>query len=75
LAATRSSTSSDSGSHTEIGPDGRRRGRADGGAYTVDETAIRHGAGIEPGTAQEDAYARFPPRTPARYGGWLDDAV
>ena len=58
--------------HTEIGPDGRRRGRADGGAYTVDETAMRYGAGIEPGTAQDEAYARFPPRTPVRYGGWLD---
>src|SRR5438876_11988 len=27
--------------HTEIGPDGRRRGGADGGVYPVDETAIR----------------------------------
>ena len=58
--------------HTEIGPDGRRRGRAGEGAYTVNETAIRHGAGIEPGTPQDEAYARFPPRTPVRYGGWLD---
>jgi mannose-6-phosphate isomerase-like protein (cupin superfamily) len=33
----------------------------------------RYGAGIEPGTSQDEAYARFPPRTPARYGGWLDD--
>jgi hypothetical protein len=58
--------------HTEIGPDGRRRGREGESEYTVDETAIRHGAGIEPGTAQDDAYGRFPPRTPVRYGGWLD---
>jgi len=58
--------------HTEIGPDGKRRGRDDGGAYTVNEVAIRHGAGIEPGTPQDEAYARFPPRTPVRYGGWLD---
>jgi hypothetical protein len=58
--------------HTEIGPDGRRQGRDDGGAYTVNEVAIRHGAGIEPGTRQDEAYARFPPRTPVRYGGWLD---
>jgi uncharacterized cupin superfamily protein len=58
--------------HTEIGPDGRRRGRAGESAYTVNETAIRHGAGIEPGTPQDEAYARFPPRTPVRYGGWLD---
>jgi mannose-6-phosphate isomerase-like protein (cupin superfamily) len=59
--------------HTEIGPDGRRRGRAGNSAYTVDETAVRRGAGIEPGTPQEEAYARFPPRTPVRYGGWLDE--
>jgi hypothetical protein len=58
--------------HTEIGPDGKRVGRDDGGAYTVNEVAIRHGAGIEPGTPQDEAYARFPPRTPVRYGGWLD---
>jgi len=58
--------------HTEIGPDGKRRGREDGGAYTVNEAAIRHGAGIEPGTSQDEAYARFPPRTPVPYGGWLD---
>jgi uncharacterized cupin superfamily protein len=58
--------------HTEIGPDGRRRGREGESAYTVNETAIRYGAGIEPGTSQDDAYARFPPRTPVRYGSWLD---
>ena len=44
---------------------------SDDGEYTVNEVAIRHGAGIEPGTAQDEAYARFPPRTPVRYGGWL----
>lgn len=59
--------------HTEIGPDGHRRGREDGGAYTVNETAIRYGAGIELGTAQDQAYARFPPRRPVRYDGWLDE--
>jgi Cupin domain len=58
--------------HTYVGDDGRLHGRDDGGAYTVDALAIRHGAGIEPGTPQEEAYARFPPRTPTRYGGWLD---
>jgi quercetin dioxygenase-like cupin family protein len=58
--------------HTEIGPDGRRRGREGEGEYTVNETALKHGAGIEPGTPQDEAYARFPPRTPVRYGGWLD---
>jgi hypothetical protein len=59
--------------HTELGPDGRRRGREGESLYTVNETAIRHGAGIEPGTSQDEAYVRFPPRTPVRYGGWLDD--
>jgi mannose-6-phosphate isomerase-like protein (cupin superfamily) len=58
--------------HTEIGPDGRRQGREGEGEYTVNETALKHGAGIEPGTPQDEAYARFPPRTPVRYGGWLD---
>jgi mannose-6-phosphate isomerase-like protein (cupin superfamily) len=58
--------------HTEIGPDGRRTGRAGESEYTVNEVAIRHGAGIEPGTPQDEAYARFPPRAPVRYGGWLD---
>jgi hypothetical protein len=57
--------------HTYLGGDGRLHGRDGGGAYTVDDVAIRHGAGIEPGTPQEEAYARFPPRTPTRYGGWL----
>ena len=59
--------------HTEIGRDGKRTGRAGESAYTVDDVARRHGAGIEPGTRQEDAYARFPERTPVRYGGWLDE--
>lgn len=58
--------------HTEIGPDGRRTGRAGESAYTVNDVARRYGAGIEPGTAQDDAYARFPERTSVRYGGWLD---
>jgi hypothetical protein len=58
--------------HTEIGPDGERRGKEGESAYTVDETAIRHGAGIEPGTPQDEAYSRFPPRRFARYGGWLE---
>jgi hypothetical protein len=48
---------------------GRRVGIEGESEYTVNETAIRYGAGIERGTPQDDAYARFPPR----YGGWLDD--
>jgi uncharacterized cupin superfamily protein len=57
--------------HTYLGDDGRLHGRDDGGEYTIDETAVRHRAGIEPGTSQDEAYARFPPREPTRYGGWL----
>jgi hypothetical protein len=58
--------------HTELGPDGVRRGKEGESEYTVDETAIRYGAGIEPGTAQNEAYSRFPPRRFVRYGAWLD---
>jgi mannose-6-phosphate isomerase-like protein (cupin superfamily) len=61
--------------HTEIAADGRRVGIEGESEYTVNETAIRYGAGIEPGTAQDDAYAPFPPRTPVRYGGWLDSIL
>jgi hypothetical protein len=32
------------------------------GAYTVDEAALRHGAGVERETTEpREAYARFPP--------------
>jgi uncharacterized cupin superfamily protein len=58
--------------HTEIGPDGTRRGKKGESEYTVDEKAIEYGAGIEPGTPQNEAYSRFPPRRFVRYGGWLD---
>ena len=45
----------------------------DWGAYSVDETALRHGAGVEHETTDpEEAYERFPPREPGRYReGWL----
>ncbi len=45
------------------------------GGYTVDPTAIRHGAGVERETTDVDvAYARFVRRRPVRYrGGWLPD--
>jgi uncharacterized cupin superfamily protein len=45
----------------------------DWGAYTVDEAAIRHGAGVEEETTDEKiAYARFEWRVPTRYReGWL----
>ncbi len=47
----------------------------DWGGYSVDETALRHGAGVEHETTDpEEAYARFPPRAPARYReGWLPE--
>lgn len=45
------------------------------GAYTVDETALRRGAGVERETTKgSEAYARFPPSGPTRYrDGWLPD--
>jgi uncharacterized cupin superfamily protein len=44
-----------------------------GGGYVVDETALRHGAGVEEETSDPDvAYARFADSVPARYqDGWL----
>jgi hypothetical protein len=41
--------------------------------YSVDEAALRHGAGVEQETTdQKQAYARFPKREPTRYReGWL----
>ena len=46
---------------------------ADWGGYTVDATALRHGAGVEQETTDaEQAYARFPEPVPTRYrDGWL----
>jgi uncharacterized cupin superfamily protein len=43
------------------------------GGYTVDEAALRHGAGVETETTSaEEAYARFEKRKPTRYrDGWL----
>ena len=48
-------------------------GKPDWGAYTVDEAAIRHGAGVEQETTDENvAYAGFTRRQPTRYrDGWL----
>jgi uncharacterized cupin superfamily protein len=45
----------------------------DWGAYTVDEAALRHGAGVERETTDPaEAYARFPAREPSAYReGWL----
>jgi hypothetical protein len=43
------------------------------GGYSVDEAAIRHGAGVEEETTDPDeAYKRFPERRPSRYpSDWL----
>ena len=45
------------------------------GGYSVDEAALRHGAGVEEETTEPaKAYARFPPRQSVRYrDGWLPD--
>jgi uncharacterized cupin superfamily protein len=47
----------------------------DWGGYSVDETALRNGAGVEHETSDpEEAYARFPSREPNRYHeGWLPE--
>jgi uncharacterized cupin superfamily protein len=43
------------------------------GGYTVDEAALRHGAGVQEDTTDEsEAYAPVPRREPTRYReGWL----
>ena len=59
--------------HTYRAPDGGIEGTDDWGAYTVDEAALRHGAGVEQETNDADvAYGRFPQRVSTRYrDGWL----
>jgi uncharacterized cupin superfamily protein len=51
----------------------RDRSNPDWGGYTVDEAALRHGAGVEAATTEpEEAYARFVRRKPTSYHeGWL----
>ncbi len=46
------------------------------GAYTVDEVALRHGAGLDEETNDaREAYARFPKFEPSSYrDGWLPDS-
>jgi hypothetical protein len=43
------------------------------GGYTVDEAALRHGAGVDHETTEaKEAYARLPSRELTRYSeGWL----
>jgi uncharacterized cupin superfamily protein len=57
-----------------VGARDRSRG-PDWGAYTVDEAAQRHGAGVERETTDADeAYARFPRGELTRYReGWLPE--
>jgi uncharacterized cupin superfamily protein len=57
-----------------VGARDRTRGR-DWGGYTVDEAALRHGAGVEDETDDpKQAYARFRPSEPTRYReGWLPE--
>jgi uncharacterized cupin superfamily protein len=52
---------------------GTRTAGEDWGAYTVDETALKHGAGVEEETTEgAEAYARFPAGRFTRYQeGWL----
>lgn len=59
--------------HTYRTPDGTIEGTDDWGAYTVDEAALRHGAGVEEETNDANvAYTRFPERVATRYrDGWL----
>src|SRR5919202_1382279 len=49
----------------------------DWGGYTVDEAALRHGAGVEKETNEpKEAYAPFERRRPARYrDGWLPESL
>ena len=50
---------------------------AEWGGYTVDETALRHGAGVDVETTDViEAYSRFPKRVPTECReGWLPDWV
>jgi uncharacterized cupin superfamily protein len=59
--------------HTYRKPDGSIEGTDDWGAYTVDDAALRHGAGVEEETNDGDvAYARFRERVVTPYReGWL----
>lgn len=53
--------------------DGTLQWAEDWGAYTVDEAALRHGAGVGVETTDEEqAYAHWPKSEPTRYrDGWL----
>jgi uncharacterized cupin superfamily protein len=59
--------------HTFITSGGTMEGKEDWGAYTVDEVALRHRAGVEEETNDANvAYAGFPGPESMRYrDGWL----
>ncbi len=59
--------------HTQQNPDGTIEGRPDWGAYTVDEAALRHNAGVEEETtSSEVAYSHLGEIETTRYReGWL----
>jgi quercetin dioxygenase-like cupin family protein len=59
--------------HTYRTPDGSIDGRDDWGAYTVDEAALRHGAGVAEETNDGGvAYGHLPERASTPYrDGWL----
>lgn len=52
---------------------GSRAADEGSGVYTVDEAAVRHGAGVEREMSPPaEAYARFPKSVPSAYrDGWL----
>jgi uncharacterized cupin superfamily protein len=58
-----------------VGARGERSSGPEWGGYTVDEAALRHGAGADQETTDARvAYARVPKREPTRYrNGWLPD--
>ena len=57
-----------------VGARDRSRG-AEWGAYTVDDAALRHGAGVDrETTVPAEAYARFAPGALTRYReGWIPE--
>jgi uncharacterized cupin superfamily protein len=60
-----------------VGARGARSTGPDWGGYPVDEAALRHGAGAEEETTdQNEAYARVARREPTRYReGWLPELL
>jgi hypothetical protein len=57
-----------------VGARDHRSGEQEWGAYTVDETALRHGAGVQRETTEgSEAYAHFPWKLTRYRDGWLPD--